>query len=75
MRPDGSRLEAVASTQAPTGQATQPRWTPDGASIVYSHVPLGEISPRQFWVMDADGANDRPLLVTWDDYIHPVMRP
>jgi Tol biopolymer transport system component len=37
-------------------------WAPDGKSIVFaSNRPGGQPDQRQLWVMDADGANPRPL--------------
>jgi TolB protein len=44
-----------------------PSWSPDGKQIVFwSNRDSGR---RQFWVMNADGSNQRPLLAsTYNDW-------
>jgi Tol biopolymer transport system component len=55
---------------------TQPAWSPDGASIVFrtnradpSH-NVGDI-----WIMNADGSDERPLLVQPGDQRYPTLSP
>jgi Tol biopolymer transport system component len=54
IRPDGTALEHLT-----TGRALddQPNWSPDGKRILFIR------NGYQLWVMDADGSNQRKLLV------------
>jgi Tol biopolymer transport system component len=52
MHPDGSGTEQLTFNEDTTQRATQPRYTPDGESIVFTAVvPSG----RELWVMPAEG--------------------
>ena len=55
---------------------TQPAWTADGASIVFR---TNRADPSQnvadIWIMNADGSDERPLLVQPGDQRYPSMSP
>lgn len=51
-RPDGSDLKRLSSLGC--GGCGAPSWTPDGAHILFW-------GPTTFWLMDPDGANQRPI--------------
>ncbi|HEX9149521.1 MAG TPA: hypothetical protein VF958_10210, partial [Thermoanaerobaculia bacterium] len=40
----------------------QPRWSPDGRSIIFERAPAGEPGNFSIWLMAADGAGPRKLL-------------
>lgn len=50
-----------------------PRWSPDGAQIVYAGIPRGE-TLSNLYLMSADGSNRRALLVGGDN-IRPHWSP
>ena len=52
MHPDGTETEQLTLNTEPTERATQPRYTPDGESIIYTAVVP---DARELWVMPADG--------------------
>ena len=52
VRPDGSDLKPL--TDSGCGGCGAPSWTPDGAHILFW-------GPTTFWLMDPDGANQRPI--------------
>lgn len=62
-RPDGSGLLDL-STRKPAGtNDLYPRFSPDGARIIFVNVANDNISPPEVWVMDAlDGGNRVRLL-------------
>ncbi len=41
----------------------EPVLSPDGNTLAYIHVEDENITKRRLWVMDADGGNQRPLIV------------
>ncbi|HEX5619304.1 MAG TPA: hypothetical protein VFX51_12835 [Solirubrobacteraceae bacterium] len=59
-----------------TENNTQPGWSPDGASIVFR---TNRADPSQnvadIWIMDADGTDERPLLVQDGDQRYPALSP
>jgi Tol biopolymer transport system component len=55
VRPDGSDLKPLTSSGC--GGCGAPSWTPDGAHILFW-------GPTTFWLMDPDGANQRPINAT-----------
>ncbi len=60
----------------PTENNTQPAWSPDGASIVFrTNRANPEENVADIWVMDADGGNERPLLVREGDERYPSFSP
>lgn len=54
LRHDGSRLRRV--TDANTGSAVTPDWSPDGRRIVFGVLPPGEDSSCTIEIMKADGS-------------------
>lgn len=73
MRPDGSELEQLTDFP-PDERATQPRYTPDGESILFTHVTS---AGREIWVIPAAGGESRPLLSTAALKVqtHPDLQP
>ena len=58
---DGSRArltESAPFTNPPANNAA-PAWSPDGSQIVFITDRTGQ---WEYWIMDADGSNQRPLL-------------
>jgi Tol biopolymer transport system component len=74
MRPDGTGMRAVTSNGAGGSRATQPRWVPGGAAIVYVRTgPDG--SQRHIWAMTVDAAQHAPILDAGLIYTHPTLQP
>lgn len=77
VQPDGSDFVQLTSG---TGFFGDPTYSPDGATIVFSHSPVRENEDgfaAQLWVMDADGGNMHALLAPEDvgsDW-EPVFSP
>lgn len=74
MAPDGSDQRQLTHFGPSGPRATQPRWSPDGATIVYTRTTQSAES-RVIWQMDADGSDDRPLVDKKSVYTHPVLQP
>ena len=55
---------------------TQPAWTPDGARMIFR---TNRADPSQnvadIWIMNADGSDERPLLIQPGDQRYPTMSP
>jgi Tol biopolymer transport system component len=49
-------------TGDPAFRDGQPRWSPDGRSILFERVPAAEPGNFELWLMAADGASPRRLL-------------
>ena len=59
-----------------TENNTQPGWSPDGASIVFrTNRSDPSRNVADIWIMDADGTNERPLLVQDGDQRYPALSP
>lgn len=69
--PPGGEQQAIATIDIAGGQPTvlthgavdtSPAWSPDGRQIAFIRSPLGSTPAlRSIWVMDADGADARPI--------------
>lgn len=71
VHPDGSGLEQITSYDTADLRATQPRYTPDGESIIFTSVTPGDRVP---WVIPADGGE--PIAVTSSGiYTHNTLQP
>jgi TolB protein len=65
VRPDGSGIRRISRG---TRTYEDPAWTPDGAGILFSSKIDGQ---WWLWAMDADGRNERPLVMTSDQQDDP----
>lgn len=71
IHPDGSGLEQLTEYDTPDLRATQPRYTPDGASIIFTAVTPSNRLP---WVIPADGGE--PVAVaSFGIYTHNTWQP
>ena len=60
MNADGTDQRVLVSM--PSGDAIDPRWSPEGSTIVFVHLPAGmQGQERAIWRVDADGTNLRRL--------------
>jgi TolB protein len=60
IRPDGTGTTQLTSFTAETGQASEPSWSPDGRSLVFTLATDG-FSTFRIWIMNADGSNAHQL--------------
>lgn len=71
MHPDGTGTEQLTFNPDTTQRATQPRYTPDGESIVFTAVgPAG----REIWVMPAAGG-EPTVVAEGGIHTHPTWQP
>jgi Tol biopolymer transport system component len=63
MNPDGSEVKQLTNL-GPDSGAFWESWSPDGKLIVFEYRPPD--SPRQIWLMNADGSNQHLLLAEAD---------
>jgi Tol biopolymer transport system component len=61
IRPDGTGLTQLTFLTADQGNASEPAWSPDGKSIVFTR-GSADFSTWQIWMMNADGSNLHPLV-------------
>lgn len=71
IHPDGTGLEQLTFNETDELRATQPRYTPDGASIIFTAVTSTGRTP---WVIPADGG-DPVAVVNSGLYTHPAWQP
>jgi Tol biopolymer transport system component len=77
IRPDGRNLTELTSPDDRSRRATQPRWSADGRSLLYTVVtpdPGDSFGFRHIWSMDANGGNDRRIAGSVSG-THPELRP
>ena len=72
MAPDGSDVRQL--TRLEQARATEPNWTPDGSSIIYTRTGA-DSHPRHTWSITADGRIDAALLTARGIYTNPVLQP
>lgn len=65
IRPDGTGIQQLTSFTADQGLASEPSWSPDGKSIVFT-LGSSEFSTFRIWIMNADGSNPHPLFAESD---------
>lgn len=71
IRPDGAGLEPLTTFDTDALRATQPRYTPDGSSIIFTAVTPSDRIP---WVIPGDGGE--PIAVVESGiYTHPAWQP
>jgi Tol biopolymer transport system component len=71
IHPDGTGMEQLTMYDTDQLRATQPRYTPDGASIIFTAVTPDSRVP---WVIPADGGE--PIAVAEGGiYTHPAWQP
>jgi Tol biopolymer transport system component len=83
-RSDEVFIRDVTTTAAPlrltfgpgTENNTQPAWSPDGRRIVFrTNRTTPEVNVADIWIMNADGTDQRPLIVQDDDQRYPTFSP
>ena len=83
-RSDEVFIRDVTSDAAPlrltngrgTENNTQPAWSADGTSIIFrTNRSDPTVNVGDVWIMDADGTNERPLIVQADDQRYPTFSP
>ncbi|MDH5243256.1 MAG: hypothetical protein OEX05_04920 [Chloroflexota bacterium] len=72
---DGSDLRRLTDFGAEDTRATQPRMTPNGASIIFTQVDGTGWGVRQMAVIELDGTNRRWVTPEPIDGTHPHLRP
>lgn len=72
MLPDGGDVQQL--THLVGARATEPNWTPDGTSIIYTRTGASG-QPRNTWSLTIEGLIDAPLLTTRAIYTNPILQP
>lgn len=60
VRPDGTGLQQLTAFTGNQGQASEPSWSPNGSSIVFT-LASPDFSTFRIWIMGADGSNPHQL--------------
>jgi WD40 repeat protein len=71
--PDGSGLRNLTAQSVVAGAAVTPRWTADGAHILFSHRTSN--GDGAIWIMNADGTDPLPLTHPSKSQIYPTLSP
>ncbi len=73
--PDGTQLRQVTTFGPSSTRATQPRWTPDGTTIIFTEVIGSGWGTRTMAMISPDGSDLRPATATSLDGTHPELQP
>jgi Tol biopolymer transport system component len=65
MRPDGSELTYLTESTARGDSSVDPRWSPDGASLMYDHKSGGKWS---IWIADIATGETRQITDASPDF-------
>lgn len=71
LHPDGSSVEQLTFFPDHMARATQPRYTPDGQWILFTHVTP---QARSIWAIPADGG-EPVVIAPGGIYTHPAWQP
>ena len=72
MEPDGSNARQLTQDPAVGPRATQPRWSPDGRSVLYTRDTGGGMT-RRTWAIDVDGTANAQLVDAFST--HGTLQP
>ena len=66
----------LTNKRVSTENNTQPAWSADGTSIIFrTNRSDPTVNVGDVWIMDADGTNERPLIVQPEDQRYPTFSP
>ena len=74
MQSDGTRVNPLIVKGPADSRATQPRWTPNGRSLLYTQVAKAGF-PLHTAFVSLNGAAGGVLLSDLTSYVHPVLQP
>ena len=68
--PDGTDLMKLTDSAGTSVRFGQPRWSPDGTALLYTHV----VERPKIWAMALDGSRDGPIGADTEFQTHPVLQ-